>query len=360
MIIIDSHCDSPSQMLRLRDFSLDNHHAQVDFPKMRRGGIGGSFFALYVPASLEGESATRHAYALLRETQRQVAANSGEVAFAFSKADVENNSNNGLISILLGLENGSAIQHDYSILEYLYSSGVRYVTLTHSQDNQICDSCTGKGSWGGLSPFGRETVRRMNSLGMMVDLAHCSDNTVRDCLETSYAPIVYTHGCCRALCNHRRNLPDDLIRSIAEKGGVLGMSIYPFFLDDESQRIFDESGLKNKSGIEDEFIADPSNPAKRLAWENLQDELARLPMPGVDRVVDHIEHAVELAGVEHVGIGTDYDGIELTAKGVENIALLPRVFEVLRTRGFSENDIRMIAGENWLNVMQKVEEIGEK
>jgi len=347
-------------MLRLRDFSKDNHHSQVDFPKMKAGKIAGSFFALFIPANLQGEEATAYAYRLLEETRRQVGANSADVAFAYSKEDVDKNNAKGLISILLGLENGSAIQHDISILDDFFARGVRYVTLTHSKDNQICDSCTDNSTWGGLSPFGREVVRNMNRLGMMIDMAHCSDKTVEDCLEISSAPIVYTHGCCRSLCNHRRNMPDHLIKAIAQSGGVLGMSIYPLFLDESAQLTLDKSGLETKSNVETEFRADPGNPEKRRAWENLRDELAALPMPGIDRVIDHIEKAVELAGIDHVGIGTDFDGIEFTAKGLENISLMPRLFEAMRKRGFSENDINKIAGENWLNVMSKIMKIGEK
>lgn len=309
MIILDSHCDAPMQMIEGRDYGKDNVGVQVDFPKLKRGGVNASFFALYVPASLQGQDATDHAYRLLAETERQV--NDCQYAcFARNGEDIVANIDAGRISVLLGLENGSALQDDFSILNDLYDRGVRYVTLTHNADNQICDSCVGNGTWGGLSPFGRQLVKEMNRIGMLVDVAHCSDTTVRDCLELSDAPIVCTHGCCRALASHRRNLSDELLAGIAQKGGVVGMSIYPSFLSD---------------------IIDP--------------------LPTVDDVVSHITHAVEVCGVDHVGIGTDYDGIEITPRGLESVADFGRIPEALRKAGFSDSDISMIMGENFLSLL---------
>ena len=355
MILLDAHCDAPSQMYRLRDFSRDNDHAQVDFPKMRRGGVDASFFALYVPASMEPVPSREYALALLAETRRQVLAQPGVVRFATSAEEVQNNKSEGLISILLGLENGTPLLGAEGTLDFLYGAGVRYVTLTHSADNLLCDSCTGKGSWGGLSPRGREMVRDMNRIGMLVDVAHCSDDTVRDCLRLSGAPIAYTHGCCRALASHRRDLPDELIREIARGGGVVGMSIYPPFLSDEFVRTLDESGLKEKESLEDDFIRNPADPEARRAWFEVLDELAQLPRPGVGKVVDHIEHAIEIAGTEHVGIGTDFDGIEVTAEGLETVASLGLVFAEMRRRGWSEGETSGVAGGNFLRLLDEVQ-----
>lgn len=359
MIIIDSHCDSPSQMLRLRDFSRDNHHAQVDFPKLKSGGMGGCFFALYIPSALKGAAATSYARRLLAETQRQVAL-CPDVKFATSTAEVKENYSKGLISILLGIENASAIGESLELVDRFYSQGVRYITLTHAEDNLVCDSCTGKGSWGGLSPFGKTLVGHMNRLGMMVDLAHCSEKTAWDALEVSQAPVVYTHGCCKALCSHRRNLSDDLLREIGRRGGVVGMSVYPPFLSEEYSAVLAASGLQKKSWIEDEFIADPANPDKRKAWENLQDKLLSLPRPGVRKVVDHIEHAIEFAGIDGVGIGTDFDGIDVSAEGLENVSLLGVIFDEMRGRGYSDSEVEKIAGLNWLSAMEKVTDFARK
>ncbi|MCR4860369.1 MAG: dipeptidase [Bacteroidales bacterium] len=354
MVVLDAHCDAPSQMLRLRDFALDNAFAQVDFPKMVRGQVDASFFAAYVPASLEGEAATAYARRLLDEVDRQVAANAGRVAYARCADGVRRNRKAGMTSVLLGIENASALQESFELLREFHKRGVRYVTLTHSADNQVGDSCTGKGTWGGLSPFGKRLIPEMNRRRMMIDVAHASDDTIRDVLELSEKPIAYTHGACRALASHRRNLPDELIRGIAERGGVVCISIYPPFLDDGFVRTLAASGLEEKLSVEDAFIRDPGDARKRKAWEEVQRELQSLPRPGVGRVVDHIEHAVSVAGIEHVGIGTDYDGIEVTVRGLEDISSFPLIWDEMRSRGFSRSEVERVAGKNLLRVLKEV------
>lgn len=352
MRIIDAHCDAPSQMLRLRDFGQDNARGQVDFPKMGRGGVGASFFALYIPASLKGEDATSHALKMYEETRRQVEANSDKVAFATSKEDIQKNTDNGLISILLGIENASAIQKDFHLLEDFWNKGVRYITLTHSQDNLAGDSCTGQGTWGGLSPFGKELVREMNQMGMLIDLAHSSDNTIKDVLDITSAPVAYTHGCCRALCSHPRNLSDELISGVAETGGVVGMSIYPCFLSDDFNGVLASSGLEGNDNVERDFIDDPADQQKAKAWFAVQDALAALPRPGIERVVEHILHAVRIAGPEHVGIGTDFDGIEVTADGLEDISKLCRLGPALEQAGLPSKAVSSILWDNFLRLLQ--------
>lgn len=354
MIVLDAHCDSPSQMMRLRDFSLDNAVAQVDFPKMQKGGVNASFFAAYVPASKQGQEATDHAMSLLDILDEQMQKNKDVAAYARCASGVARNKAAGLISVLLGLENASAIGHSFDLLKAFYKRGVRYITLTHSADNQVCDSCTGKGTWGGLSPFGKTLIPEMNRIGMMIDLAHSSDQTMKDVLELSSKPVAYTHGCCRALASHRRNISDEMLRALADNGGVACMSIYPCFLDDDFLRVLDESGLVSKMWIEDEFIKDPSDPMQRRAWEEVQMELCALARPSIARVVDHIEHAVNVAGIEHVGIGTDYDGIEVTAEGLENIAKFGSLWDEMTRRGFSAKEQNLIAGKNLLRVLKEV------
>ena len=320
MYILDAHCDAPTQMYRGRDFGKDNPGVQVDFPKMIRGGVTGSFFALYIPAKLSNTEATEYAFTLLEGLKKQVAANSDKVAFARNRAEMEENASRGLVSIFLGLENGSALLGRKGVLEELYAEGVRYVTLCHSADNDICDSCTGQGRWGGLSPLGKDLVRRMNSIGMVIDVAHTSNDTVRDVLELSEKPVAYTHGCCSSLCSHKRNLPDNLIRGITSRGGVVCMSVFPCFLTDSFADYDDD------------------NPDGR-------------DMPEAGLVVNHIEHALGVAGVDGVGFGTDYDGINHTAKGFESIEKLPVLLGMLKARGYGEQEIAKMASYNLLRVI---------
>lgn len=353
MFVLDTHCDTPSQILRLRDLAVDNHHAHVDFPKLRRGGVDGVFFALYVPASMDVEEAMAYAEKMLVGVKKSVSENADIVAFACSHQEAVANKENSRTSIFLGLENGSPIGHSLERLHYFHDNGVRYVTLCHSADNQICDSCASVvKKWGGLSPFGRELVSEMNRIGMLVDVSHASDDTFYDVLECSSSPVVATHSCCRSICNHPRNMTDDMIRALAQAGGVIQINFYPLFLDEGFIRILNESGISERGErIEAEFIADPGNPDKRTAWNAVQDELNALKRPSYRLIADHIDHVVELVGIGHVGIGSDFDGIEVTPSGMEDISMMQGIFDELRYRGYTEADIASIAGLNFFRVL---------
>lgn len=353
MFVLDTHCDTPSQILRLRDLSLDNHHSHVDFPKLRRGGVDGVFFALYVPASLETEDAMEYAARMLSGVQKAVSDNPDVSAFACSYDDAMANKAASRISIFLGLENGSPLGESFERLQYFHDNGVRYITLCHSADNQICDSCASAVKrWGGLSPFGKELIRQMNRKDMLVDVSHVSDDTFYDVLDCSTRPVVATHSCCRALCDHPRNMTDDMIRALAQAGGVIQINFYPIFLDPGFRAVLDKSGISERGErIESDFIAAPSDAQKRAAWNAVQDELEALKRPSYRLIADHIDHVVDLVGIEHVGIGSDFDGIEVTPSGMENISLMPLLFDELRSRGYSESDLARIAGLNFFRVL---------
>lgn len=324
MFVLDSHCDTPSQILRHRDLSLDNANAHVDFPKLRRGKVDGAFFALYVPASLDSDPdrAYSHAMELYQGVEMTVRSNSSTVAWATDSRDAYDNKSKGLFSIFLGLENASPID-SIDKLKYFYDKGVRYITLCHSLNNHVCDSCAPDTKrWGGLSPFGKELVAEMNRLGILVDVSHVSDDTFYDVLEVSQKPVVATHSCCRALADHPRNMTDDMIRSLAAAGGVIQINFYPCFLDSEFASIFDDSGVEYKG----------DRPSYKL-------------------IADHIDHVAELVGVDHVGIGSDYDGIEVAPDGMEDISMMPKLFDELRGRGYTDRDLEKIAGGNFFRVL---------
>lgn len=259
------------------------------------------------------------------------------------------------------MENGLPIQGSLALLRQFYRMGVRYMTLTHNTDNLICDSAAQGHRWGGLSPFGREVVAEMNRLGMIIDLAHASDKTFYDCIKYSKAPVVSTHSCCRALAKHRRNMTDDMIKCIAETGGVIQINFYPLFLSDEFAETLEHSGLDPIADeIEARFIKDPASEANRRDWIEIQQKLAELKRPSYKRIIDHIDHAVSIAGVDHVGIGSDFDGINVTPEGLEDVSKMPVVFEEMRKRGYSESDIEKIAGLNFMRVMRTVESLAER
>ena len=360
MQVFDSHVDTPSQLIRLRNIGIDNRYGHVDFPKLRRGGVGGSFFALYTPAEMAPDAATRYALEMISAVYDAVDANPDYAALAFSPEEAAENTKNGLISVFIGMENGAPIQQSLSLLRTFYRLGVSYVTLTHNGDNAIADSAAEGKRWHGLSPFGKQMVAEMNALGMMVDLSHASDETFWDCIRLSEGPIIATHSCCRALCNHRRNLTDEMLQALGEKDGYVGINFYPAFLserflsDPSDAALFDEG-----ERVEAAFIADPGNPVRVKAWEDMQDRLATIWRPGVSEIVDHIDHAVSIVGIDHVGIGSDFDGILVPPAGLENVSQIGRVFDEMRRRGYTEKDIDKVAGENLLAVMRRIADKAE-
>ena len=316
MFVLDSHCDTPTQIVRGRDLSKDNENAHIDIPKLKRGGVDAAFFALYIPARLSENAAYECALRQYEAVKDVVQSNPCSVAFALTEAHAYENKANGLFSVFLGLENGSPIGHSLERLQEFYDKGVRYMTLCHSKDNQICDSCAGNRTWGGLSPFGREVVAEMNRLGMLIDVSHVSDDTFYDVLECSTSPVVATHSCCRALADHPRNMTDDMIKALAAQGGVIQINFYPVFLQDDYE-------LESQSSV----------------------------IPSYTRIADHIDHVVELVGIDHVGIGSDFDGIEVAPDGLEDISKMPVLFDELRRRGYSEAELNKLASGNFFNVL---------
>ena len=316
MFVLDSHCDTPTQIVRGRDLSKDNENAHIDIPKLKRGGVDAAFFALYIPARLSENAAYECALRQYEAVKDVVQSNPCSVAFALTEAHAHENKANGLFSVFLGLENGSPIGHSLERLQEFYDKGVRYMTLCHSKDNQICDSCAGNRTWGGLSPFGREVVAEMNRLGMLIDVSHVSDDTFYDVLECSTSPVVATHSCCRTLADHPRNMTDDMIKALAAQGGVMQVNFYPVFLQDDYE-------LEPQSSV----------------------------IPSYTRIADHIDHVVELVGIDHVGIGSDFDGIEVAPDGLEDVSKMPVLFDELRRRGYSEDDLAKLASRNFFNVL---------
>ena len=353
MFVLDSHCDTPSQILRLRDLSIDNEYSHVDFPKLKRGGVDGAFFALYVPASLATEEAYAYSQRLLDAVHSTITQNPAAVRLTVSEQEAKNNKSEGVFSMFLGLENGSPVGKSMDRLHEFYDAGVRYMTLCHSRDNQICDSCaSASGKWGGLSPFGKEVIAEMNRIGMLVDVSHISDAAFYDVIRCSQRPVVATHSCCRALSDHPRNMTDDMIRALASEGGVIQINFYPLFLDVNFRNTLSASGIMDYGeAVEEAFIKDPADPSKRAAWNEVQQALTELQRPSFKLIADHIDHVVSLVGIDHVGLGSDYDGIEVTPDGMEDISMMPRIFDELRSRGYSESDLSKIASENFFRIL---------
>ena len=348
--------DTPSQLIRLRNLEIDNPLAHVDFPKMRAGKVDGAFFALYTPAEMAADAATRYAMEMISAVYDVADANPDVVAVTFTPEEAAQNRKEGIISLFMGMENGSPIQESLPLLRTFYRLGVSYLTLTHNGDNAIADSAAEGKRWGGLSPFGRQVVAEMNALGMMIDLSHTSDQTFWDCIKLSEAPVVATHSCCRALCSHRRNLTDEMLQALGEKNGYVGINYNPGFLTDDFGTKPEEAALLEEADrVEAAFIREPGNAEKVKAWNRMQERLLKeVRRPGVKEVADHIDHAVKWAGIDHVGIGSDYDGILLTPEGLENISKSEALWEELRRRGYTQSQIDQISGGNLMAVYERI------
>lgn len=317
MFVLDSHCDTPSQYLKKADGSGNAAvRGHVSFPKMKQGGVSASFFALYIPKEMNADEGMRHARCMLELTREEVFANYDSARFAISPDEALKNHEKGLVSVFLGLENASPVAEDMSRLEWFYNQGIRYITLCHNADNQVCDSAAEGTTHHGLSAFGRQLVERMNSMGIIIDCAHISDEAFWDVIRYSTKPVVSTHSCCRALASHRRNMTDDMIKALADKGGVIQINFYPVFLSDSY-----------------DMASDTGRPSYKA-------------------VADHIDHVVKLVGADYVGIGSDFDGIDVTPAGLEDVSKTGVLFDELRLRGYSESDIEKIAGGNFLRVMR--------
>ena len=359
-MIYDSHMDTPSQLLRLRNVDIDNKYGHVDFPKLRRGGVDGAFFALYTPPQTAPDAATRYALEMLSATYDAVERNSDISAITFSPEEASKNREDGIISVFIGMENGSPIQENLSLLRTFYRLGVSYVTLTHNGDNAIADAASEGRKWNGLSPFGRQVVSEMNKLGMMIDLSHASDKTFWDCIEYSQAPIIATHSCCRSLCGHRRNLTDDMLKALGEKDGYVGINFYPAFLSDRFGADPAEAALLDEAeNTDQDWRKWPSDPERTEAWHKMQDRLFGIWRPGVKEVVGHIDYAVKLAGIDHVGLGSDFDGIPVGPEGLEDVSKIGAVATEMRKRGYTQEEIDKVSGKNLMDVFQRITNCSE-
>lgn len=326
MIVIDTHCDTPERLISGADIVSRGSDGHFDFERMDEGGVDCEFFALYTSNGMPPDAALRRVMEMMSAVKDSVASYPN-ARLAYSAEDVMDNKRRGMKSIAIGIENAAPLGKSLFILREMYRMGARYVTLTHNGNNEICDAAlAGERKWNGLSPFGREFVAEMNRIGMMVDVSHVSDEAFYDVLSVSTAPVIASHSCCRALSGHPRNLDDRMLKALAGNGGVVQINFYPLFLD--------AAAVGSVRSIDSDTSA----------------------MPSYKKVVDHIEHAVEIAGIGNVGIGSDFDGIGYTPAGLEDISKLPVIWEELSSRGYGDKEISMIAGGNFLRVWKAVED----
>jgi membrane dipeptidase len=355
-IIVDGHCDTPYRLLR-RNVHLEEHdtEAQVDLRSLRESGITASFFAAYVPGYYVGREPAAFARRLIDLIKSEAARHPNELTFCADSAGIRQAKQRGRIAIMIGVEGGHAIEDSLDILRDLYTRGARYMTLTHVNTNNWCDSSGDGGRHGGLTDFGRQVVRTMNDLGMIVDVSHISDNAFCQVLETTRVPVIATHSSCRALCRHPRNMTDDMLRALAKNGGLCMINFFSAFVNDAVAQALMQAQKRppnhDSEGGTEELPNDTLDWDLYLQWFNT----LGCPSAKLEDVVDHVVHAVEVAGIDHVGIGSDFDGVPALPTGLETASSLPKVTARLLERGLSESDIEKILGGNFLRAFGEIE-----
>ncbi len=359
-LVIDGHNDMPWEIRKQGfdklDISQSQSSLQTDIPRLREGGIGAQFWSVWVPVE------TGYQGKALSTTLEQIELVNTMIArypdtfeLALNTSDIDRIHKEGKIASLIGLEGGHSIEESLTVLEKLYNLGARYMTLTHSDTTSWADSGTDEARHHGLTPFGKEVVRKMNELGMMVDISHVSPETMRDAIDTSDAPIIFSHSSARAVAEHTRNVPDEILKRLHEKDGIVMVNFFSGFVVPEAAAIYTQSldlerKLKTEKKNEDEISAE----MKR--WKRQH------PMPrgSIHDLLDHIDHIAKVAGVQYVGIGSDYDGVSVLPTQLDDVSSYPYITQGLLDRGYTEEQIQGILGGNMMRVFRGVEAYAEK
>ncbi len=361
-IVVDTHNDILSMMIDdnydLGVSSVGKYH--TDIARMKQGGLTAEFFSVYIDRSFarDGGSA-RRALDMIDYVFRAAERYPNDLMMAYSTADIRRAKKQNKIAALMGIEGGHAIEDSLMALRDFYRLGIRYMTLTHNNTNNWADSCCDSAKHNGLSDFGKEVVREMNRIGMLVDVSHVSDKTMSDVLDVSTAPVIASHSSARALADRTRNIPDDLLGRFAKNGGVVMVNFYPGFIDKNVVAASKARDDRLKSQY-DELRATYKDDSKRLG-EEINKLMAANPLPAtpLSVLIDHFDHIAKVAGIDHVGIGSDFDGIPNLPVGIEDISKLPVITYELLKRGYSEKDVRKVLGDNFMRAFAQAERVAQ-
>lgn len=362
--VIDGHNDLPWALReaggRFDRFDIAKPQPQfhTDIDRLRKGGVGAQFWSVYVPTSTTKQgnalTTTLEQIDIVKEMTKQY---SDVFELALTTEDISRIRNQGKIASMIGVEGGHSIENSLNVLRQLYKEGARYMTLTHSMSLAWADSCSDESISGGLSPFGEEVVREMNRMGMMVDISHVSPDCMRHTLRVTKAPVIFSHSSARSVADHPRNVPDDVLRILNENGGVVMINFFNDFIHPT-----DAARSRTRSRLRDKYAERFADDDERAKGELRKWELAnpRSKLCTVHDVLDHIERVVEVAGVEHVGIGSDFDGVPALPKQLDDVSMYPVITQGLLDRGYTDGEIRQVLGENVLRVFAEVESISAK
>jgi membrane dipeptidase len=365
--LIDGHNDLPWEYRE----RVKNHLAQIDIrqdqsklekplhtdiARLRQGHVGGQFWSVYVPASLKGADAVQTTLEQIDVVHRLDATYPETFALALTADDILRIHKSGKIASLIGMEGGHSINNSLAVLRQFYDAGARYMTLTHSANNDWADSATDDPVHNGLTPFGKAVVGEMNRLGMLVDLSHTSPKTMHDALDATAAPVIFSHSSARALANHPRNVPDDVLKRLTQNGGVVMVTFVPGFVS-EKLRVNSSLYAAEEARLKSLYNGQPQKVKEELEAFNVAHPRQSATLSDV---ADHVEHMIDVAGEDHVGIGGDFDGITTTPTDLTSVADYPKLFAELLRRGHSEEQLKKLAGLNVLRVMKQAEGVSAK
>jgi membrane dipeptidase len=363
-IVVDTHDDTTQRFLDGKfDLGARGSIGSIDIPRMKEGGLGAIFFSIWIPSKITGPEAVHRALTQIDAVREQVRRHPNDLVLAMTAAEVRDARKQGKIAALIGVEGGHMINSNLDVLRSYAAMGVRYLTLTHTGNDEWADSSTDRPVHNGLTDFGKEVVREMNRLGVIVDISHVSDKTFYDALKVSKAPLIASHSSCRAICHAPRNMTDQMMKDLAAKGGVVQINYHVGFLSQEFRDAEKANPEINKAISAEVMKRCGENEGcqliegDRITREYV--EQGKLPRVDFTKIIEHIEHAVKVAGVDHVGLGSDFDGANMPY-GMEDATKLPKITEALLQRGYSEGDVKKILGENTLRVMTEVERVGRE
>jgi membrane dipeptidase len=361
-IVVDTHDDTTQRFLDGKfDLGPRDASGSIDIPRMKEGGLSAIFFSIWMPSKVTGPEAVKRALVQIDAVREQVRKHPGDLVLATTAEEVRGAHKQGKIAALMGVEGGHMIASDLGVLRSYAALGVRYMTLTHSGNDEWADSSTDTPAHNGLTDFGKDVVREMNRLGVIVDISHVSDKTFYDALGVSKAPLFASHSSCRAICNAPRNMTDEMIKALAAKGGVIQINYHVGFLSQEFRNASTPDLAKQIDEEAKKRCGDNEGCQLIESDKVTREFVAQGQLPRVDwtKIIEHIDHAVKIAGSDHVGLGSDFDGANMPF-GMEDASKLPQITEALLRKGYSEGDIKKILGENTLRVMTEVERVSRE